>query len=126
MAGLRANTSISSFLVRPNWSAWRVRACQVMPSTCIVYSFLPLVERVGGRFPPLHMVPAGNTWRELLRTPSRRSSVNPPVAPVPGAQPRSGHARESPQTVEEEPERAEPQSAMERLRLAHYAAGGSS
>src|SRR5215204_1309686 len=66
MAGFRPNTSISSFLVGPNSSASRVRACQVMPSTCIVYSFLPLVERVGGRFPPLHMVPAVKSWRELL------------------------------------------------------------
>jgi hypothetical protein len=30
---------------------------------------LPLVERVGGRFAPVDMVPALNTWRELLGTP---------------------------------------------------------
>src|SRR5829696_5367528 len=74
MAGLRPNTSISSFLVGPNSSAWRVMACQVMPLTCIVYSFLPLVERVGARFAPVHMVPAPEVWCELLRTPLWRSS----------------------------------------------------
>src|SRR5215207_7415757 len=74
MAGFRPNTSISSFLVGPKWSAWRVTACQVMPSSCIVYSFLPLVEGVGGRFPPVDMVPAVNTRRELLGTPLWRSS----------------------------------------------------
>src|SRR5215207_4719280 len=43
-----------------------------------VLSFLPLVERVGGRFPPVHMVPAVKSWRELLRTPFGRSSQNEP------------------------------------------------
>ena len=39
-----------------------------------VYSLLGLVERVGGRFPAVHMVPAVNTWGELLGTPLKRSS----------------------------------------------------
>src|SRR5215217_5703540 len=47
-------------------------------------TFLSPARRLeaGGCFPPAHRMPSVKTWRELLRTPSMRSSQNSPSETV--------------------------------------------